>query len=351
MTIKKVTVSGNSYECGVQYGEAASDLIKDNIQNYKRLLKDRKDLSPEKAHKIALTYQSYIPTNYLEEMQGIAKGAKVNYEDILLLNCRSELLFSTDQEVQECTAFALMPKVTLNHKTYACQTWDFARCQRDNVVLLKIDNEVKIMMITEAGLIGGKGLNSHGLGLTLNALNTTGSDSGIPLHIRMRMILASKTLALAYQVAVTMPIPVSANLIISCKDGLALGLELTPKDVTLFYPDNGVLYHTNHLLSDKKRVIDNNKPFGNSFVRFANIRSLLEDASAIDLNMIKAILQDHRGHPNGICVHADETLPITKQHATNHAVIMDLDNIVIHYVHGNPCLSSYTTYTMEEISS
>ena len=351
MTIKRVTVSGNSYECGIQYGEAVSDLIKNNIQNYKRLIKDRKNLSPEKAHQIALTYQSSIPTNYLEEMQGIAKGAKVSYEDILLLNCRSELLFSPNEEVQECTAFALMPKVTRDHNTYACQTWDFARSQRDNVVLLEIDNEVRIMMITEAGLIGGKGLNDHGLGLTLNALNTTSSDTGIPLHIRMRMILASKTLALAYQVAVTTPIPVSANLIISCIDGLALGLELTPKDVSLFYPDHGVLYHTNHLLSDKSSVKDNNKPFGNSFVRYGNIRSLLEDANAIDLDMIKAILQDHRGHPNGLCVHADEKLPITKQHATNHAVIMDLNNLVIHYVHGNPCLSSYTTYAMKEISS
>lgn len=86
-------------------------------------------------------------------------------------------------------------------------------------------------------------------------------------------------------------------------------------------------------------------------MRYGNIRSLLEDANAIDLDMIKAILQDHRGHPNGLCVHADENLPITKQHATNHAVIMDLNNLVIHYVHGNPCLSSYTTYAMKEISS
>ncbi|MDD3924995.1 MAG: C45 family autoproteolytic acyltransferase/hydrolase [Erysipelotrichaceae bacterium] len=346
MTIKRIKVNGNNYECGFQYGKAASEMIRNNIDNYQCLIKDRKNILPEQAHRIALKYQTYIPTKYLEEMQGIADGAQVNFVDILLLNCRSELLFKDDQELQECTAFALMPKITSTHDAYACQTWDFARSQKDNVVLLEIDSDVKIMMITEAGLIGGKGLNSSGIGLTLNALNTNGKDMGVPLHVRMRMILTEKTLASAYQKAVNMPIPVSANLIISCKDGLALGLELTPNDFYIYYPEKGIIYHTNHIVSDSIDIIDKNRPFGNSFVRFANIKSLLEDASAIDLNMIKKILQDHRGHPNGICVHADESLPLIKQHGTNHAVIMDLTNLSIHYVHGNPCQDEYQVYSL-----
>ena len=182
------------------------------------------------------------------------------------------------------------------------------------------------MMVTEAGLIGGKGLNNYGIGLTLNALNTSNFNKGIPLHIRMRMVLTCKSLAMAYQQAVNMPITVSANLIISCKDGLALDLELTPKDFTVFYPEKGVIYHTNHLLTDKNHVKDNNKPFGSSFVRFSNIKSLLEDVSDVDIDTIKAILQDHRGYPNGICVHSDENLPFTKQYGTNHAVIMNLND-------------------------
>ena len=46
-----------------------------------------------------------------------------------------------------------------------------------------------MVIFTEAGIIGGKGVNSAGLGVTLNATSTGKGRVGVPLHLLYRAIL------------------------------------------------------------------------------------------------------------------------------------------------------------------
>ncbi|MEA5017610.1 MAG: C45 family peptidase [Erysipelotrichaceae bacterium] len=354
MKIPRIRVSGNAYDRGLSYGKQASELIIKNINNYHQLMQDRKNLSIEKSRMIALSYEDVIlacNSDYIDEIKGIAKGANVAYADVLLLNCRSEILFNTySDKANECTAITFLSSANSERTVYACQSWDFASSQKDNVVLLEIVQPNAIMMIVEAGMIGGKGLNTSGLGLTLNALNTDGGSSkGVPLHVRMRKILDSFSLDVAYQQAVTFPIPCACNLIISSKDGLALGIELTSKNTAVYYPNNGIIFHTNHLLNTDMNVRDLNKTSGSTFVRYASAKYMLEENKIWHLAMIKDIFKDHRGYPKSICVHADESLPTIKQLGTNHAIIMDLNKKIIYYAHGNPCQSNFIPLGFSDI--
>ena len=111
---------------------------------------------------------SALDPSFLDEMRGIAQGAGVRFEDILALNCRTEILPAeflgvpaTQEENKsspridsrplsaaqrqaasvfgegECTALALKPSASAEGNTWLAQNWDWIGTQRQALVLLK----------------------------------------------------------------------------------------------------------------------------------------------------------------------------------------------------------------------
>jgi len=133
----------------------------------------------------------------------------------------------------------------------------------------------------------------------------------------------------------------SATFILTHRDGLALGVELTPDDFDVILPNQGIITHTNHILSSRLKIKDNNRLTGSTFVRLCSINELIYHQPKINLSFLKQLLQDHRGYPNSICVHSDDTQPKMKQIATNQAIIMNLSDQIIYYTYGNPCENEF----------
>ncbi len=72
----------------------------------------------------------------------------------------------------------------------------FAKSQAENLISLKIKkkNGLNIQMITESGIIGKIGLNSEGVGCTLNALKARGfSYNKLPCHLALRTVMESSS--------------------------------------------------------------------------------------------------------------------------------------------------------------
>ena len=357
MLFKEVTLTGPSpYERGLQYGKACREEIAVSIQCYKDLFQSRKQLSWMQACSLAQRYLSAIRAsseNLLEEMQGIADGSGFLFDEILAINCRSELLHTPitadADEPQECTAFAFMAPATENGTVLAGQNWDFARLLRGAVVILRIPcGSTTLLMFAEAGMVGAMGVNSAGLCLTLNAMSTTSYGNGIPLRVRMRRILECSTLAAGYAEAVRGPIPAAANLIITHKDGLALELELDPAGINVLMPENGVLVHTNHFLGAFR---PSSKPSASasSYIRLQRMQQLFCGKTGLTANDIKAALQDHKGAPLSICRHSTNSGPYTvADSATNFGFIADLTNGTVELAAGNPCEVPFRTICIAE---
>jgi isopenicillin-N N-acyltransferase like protein len=162
-------------EQGLLYGQLCSAQILHSRNTYSRLFANC-GISWDQACDKALAMQAAISAldpSFLDEMQGIAQGAGVRYEDILALNCRSEILPAeflgppaTPEENKarqtvtthalaaaainpaqrkaaqvfgegECTALALMPGASSDGKTWLAQNWDWIGTQRQALVLLK----------------------------------------------------------------------------------------------------------------------------------------------------------------------------------------------------------------------
>ena len=90
-----VEIEGTPFEIGFQHGELFKDKILNSIQCYKEMFMDYSNLEWSRAKKLSTRFveviRDYNP-DYLEEIRGVAEGSGLDFEDILALNCRSELV-------------------------------------------------------------------------------------------------------------------------------------------------------------------------------------------------------------------------------------------------------------------
>lgn len=358
--IKVILLEGSPRECGLKYGSACAKEIGESIANYTALFMDRKGMSWENAIAAVSEFMPYIEaadSGYMEEMEGVAEGAGVRLEDIAVLNARTELLHTGvsmcagthPEECQECTAFSALPPATANGGVIIGQTWDFSYMQRNATVAVKrkgSGGKPDMLMFLEAGMIGGKGMNSCGIGLTLNALKIKHTGEGLPLHIRMRMILEASTMAQAYERATSGPVASAANLIITHRDGVALDLELDPESVEVLLPQDGLIVHTNHFIGPRQALRHGLAISGSTYIRLQRARQLLCASEKISVEYIEKVFCDHVGYPTSICAHPNKTDPEIKWNSTNFAVIMDLSNMEAYTACGNPCETGFQRMSM-----
>lgn len=349
--VTEVWVNGDSYERGVNYGKAAREAIGRCVSHYAVYIKSSTGMNWETACERAKIFEPAIRDfhpEYLEEMRGIADGAGVGYEEILAINCRSELYAMKQAGSQECTAFAVMPSASRDGHVLAGQNWDNNYGQRDCMVVVHIcqNNKPDILLFTEAGFIGGKGMNSQGISLTLNALETNFDNRGVPLHIKMRAALDAEHISKAYEALTKAPSAVGANLILTSGDGVALSAEITPDGVDAILPENGVIAHTNHLLSPvlQQKSPDNWRDWGSTFVRLCRLKELLRDRRDIDKEYLFRVMGDHGGYPYSICYHPEAEEPDICTMAGNYSLVMDTTQRAAYFCAGQPCEGDYKEY-------
>ena len=357
MMFKEVTLTGTPYERGLKYGQTCKEEIAISVRNYRDLFALRKKLTWEQAQQLSRRYLPAIRAldeAYIDEMQGIADGAGITFDEVLTINARTELLhtgLSADDLMQECTAFAAMAPTTKDDVVLAGQTWDFTLLQRQAVVIVRIPaegNRPGLLFFPEAGMIGGKGMNSAGLSLTLNALRTKEHGEGLPVHIRMRRILECTTLNQAYEHAVRGAMPSAANLMMTHKDGVALNVELDPSAIDVLLPQQGVLVHTNHFLGPKNLLIHDHVGSGSTYIRLQRAQQLFCDKHGLTMEDAQAAFRDHKGYPTSICAHpVNPATPVTiTQNATNFGLVMDLTHLEAWLAWGNPCENPFVKITV-----
>jgi isopenicillin-N N-acyltransferase like protein len=291
------------------------------------------------------TLQQHYP-DVLEEMKGLAEGANQDYEAIMVINARSELLVNKTRLTGEgCTGFGVLPEKS-GGSLYIGQNWDFPILQKDCVIVLEIEQpgKPKILMVTEAGIVGKIGLNEAGVGITMNAIIADALAPGTPLHIVMRGVLNSWSLNSALDKVVKSKTASAINFIIAQDGVTAVNMEIIPGDFDLSFPAGGFIAHTNHFLSERLlgKVKDIGREMGvDSFLRLDRARRLLAAAPQIGLPGLKQFQGDHYNYPTGICRHLDESDPMLI--ASIFSVVLDLTNKQMHLAPGQPCEHEYTT--------
>jgi isopenicillin-N N-acyltransferase like protein len=118
----EVNCSGSPQEVGIQHGSAAKPEINRCITFYQNLFQLKCRMDWEEVKRFALQYQPYLSQNwpqYISEMEGVAAGSGVKYEDILALNVRTEIAFGAFND--GCTAISWKGK----ESSFLAQNWDW----------------------------------------------------------------------------------------------------------------------------------------------------------------------------------------------------------------------------------
>ena len=360
----RIRVQGPPLDRGRQYGEGAASQIKRNIDIYKEMFAYYAGWDWEKTKSHARLFEPVISayrSRHLDEMRGIAEGAKVDYEDILALNVRTEIRnFAIAKRVpRECSSFVILPPIAEVGHTLIGQNWDWAVPVQDTVIVLEVDagDVPNFVTLVEAGLLAKTGMNANGIGMTTNSLYSNldiDASVGVPHHIILRTILESESYSDAIQAINGHIRASSANFTVAHRDGEFFNIEAAPGDFTkaiIHFPEEDYYAHTNHFITKDTDFIDMGIWHGpGSLVRNQRInRFLRTHQGKFSVSDLQNALADHFNFPNSVCGHPDPRDPVQEHYKTVASIIMDLKEATIWLAAGNPCDKKYEKYAFQKL--
>jgi len=312
-----IEISGRPYERGVGYGRAAGDRIKRSIALYTAQMSSM-GFSGDEVHAIVQDFmpsmERYAP-DLIEEMRGIAAGADCAFEEVALVNCRTEVVEigerrAKDREPKDgCTGVIVLPEASADGKLLHAQNWDWKPECVDTAIVLRIrrDDGPDILTFTEAGGVARSGFNAAGLAITANYLESDRDfgELGIPLPLIRRRFLECAHLADGIKVVATTRKSISNNMMLSTAEGFGIDFECAPDEAFALYPENGLLVHANHWIGSvpltklKEAGIDS---VPDSYYRDYRVRQHLRSkAGRITPDDVKEALFDDFASPYAVC--------------------------------------------------
>ncbi len=328
-----IDLKGSSADIGFEHGRILRERIIQTINWYKKIIprKESEILS------LATHFKSEIARfepNYCTEIESLAAGADVDPLWIYALNSRSEIM---NTFTNECTA------VFFKNTALLGQNWDWAQELEKLAVILRIKLEKKpaILMMSEPGIIGKIGLNSEGVGVCLNFLNSGQICKGVPVHIILRSILESPDLKKATKLIEPVKEGKSANILIGDAHGEYIDFEFANQQVYQSQDDSKVFLHTNHYLKNKELNSDLEK-LASSLARYEQALQMIPTVKESSLDDMKRILLDQTMSNLPIC-RPYVPDPDIGNVGTVCTIIMDLTSLKMHITLGNPLEAPFTS--------
>lgn len=358
MSFPVIVATGTPTEIGRSYGDQCRDLIGANLADYREKFAYA-GLTPDEVIRRGRLFQATtrrITPRIAAMLDGIADGAGVEAGEIYALNARSELMSGAGTAISECTALAVLGGRTATGHTALAQNWDWHPHQQPYTIVLATRDEEghEVLALTEAGMLAKTGLNSAGVGVTVNLLRTPldGGTDGVPYHVLLRYVLEQPTMSQALTVT-ALPRGASINLIVASSESLAVDLELAPGAVGRLGPEHGLIVHANHFVSDIGVTDEVLHMGGSSLYRDLRLRDVLTPAveqRSVSTADLEAALTDHAGLPLAVCRHLDTTVTDRQLWSlTVGSVIMDLNERRMLVSDGPACMAGYDELSLAKV--
>lgn len=315
-----VSVSGTPFERGQQYGAAVPSRIRRSIELYGDQLATFGYDEAGKSRLIgefAREIEAFGP-HYLEEMRGIAAGAGVAFEDIVMVNARTEVVAKArleknmpeEAELEDgCTGAVILPERSASGTLIHGQNWDWKAECAETAIVLRVcrDDGPDILTFVEAGGLARCGMNAAGVCITANYLESERDfrQAGVPLAIIRRKVLEQEHFAFAVKAVATTPKACSNNMMISTVKGFAIDFECAPDEAFPIYPADGLIVHANHWVSPI--ALSKLKDTGltsvpESVYRDWRVRKLLDEAGGkLTAGDLKTAFFDEFLSPHAVC--------------------------------------------------
>jgi isopenicillin-N N-acyltransferase-like protein len=324
LPIPLIEVSGEPEERGYAYGQAAADRVARSFDLYRDAM-EKRGVAWSDALAAARTFFDEITKlepAMADEIRGIADGSGVELEGIVVVNARSEIMHRLARNVAQsepqdgCTGIIVQPESAADRLLLHAQNWDWMLAARNTVIVLRVrDADHELLTFVEAGGLARCGLNSAGLALTGNSLriNTALPETGLPISLIRRKVLASRSFSEALSAIYRSPRGCANNMMLSHASGSAIDLETTPEEVFWLAPEDGLLIHANHFRSEAARakLFDAGVALGpDSLSRQLRVERLLRTKCGnIRMADVMSALLDTWGAPDGVLTLPQEESP------------------------------------------
>ena len=362
--MEKIVIQGDPYNRGLAYGSQAKEKIEKAIAIYSKQFESQKGVSWKRAIEFSKTFVKRIKEyddSIIDELNGMAKGSGREFEEILIINIRTELLMGSKKLDGECTSLCALPEATAGKKTLLAQNWDYPFWAMDHVFLLEIKRKhgPDILTMVEAGQFARMGMNSAGMGICNNFIECEEDGSamdttGIPTTFIRRKALEQENYANLIGKIIHSPRSFSGNYLVASaqQGGYAIDIEATPSTAYFIHPKDGLVTHSNHINGAGPHYVGTmRKGVENSIFRDRRVdRELRKKLGNIELDDIKHALSDHFSYPSSVCRHYNHKKTLAEmtfgeQVQTNASLIMDLDERTLWLAEGPPCQTIYKKYS------
>lgn len=350
-----IKVSGSHREIGRQIGEAFPYKVRHGIEDARKLLADAYDSLELTWEGAQIQARKYLPfaqeryPQYVEEMMGIAEGAGVSFEDLVVLNAM-EAVTSDALHLTRCTSFAVSGERTVDGHVLAGHNEDWLPEDEDDVFVMHAtpEHEPPFLAINYGGLLPNIGFNAYGLAQLCDSVYPNDSRIGIPRVIVSRAVLAAPTPAEAIKLMLAPHRAAGYNHLLVHESGEMYNVEVSARRFEIVYGESGCLAHTNHYLTpNMQQVEEEPDELISSRVRYFRAERLLKRVQKHSVKSMQAILKDHVNYPNSICNHAVDIEEPLDREKTITSILIDLTAREMHIAWGNPCENPYHIYHLE----
>lgn len=289
---------------GLMHGETFREAIAELAEIRRELMRQKNPgLSPLKI--AALASEQWTETlrfdqPLAEELSGIADGAKLPLEELIVLNNYTDFrdIFIPDEG---CSV------VYVNHdRPIAGQTWDMHRSAKNYACCLHIpagESQPEQVVFSLVGCVGLMGYSARGLAIEVNNINTSGARAGVVWPVLVRKLLRQTHLAAMRELLLAAPVTSGHTyLLASAKEAEFWEVmpDLAEKVSQIALPERGHLFHTNHCLAPAAKFRELPAAVNSTtHIRFGLLEKKIGNVRTFD--DVHALLNDHENYPKSIC--------------------------------------------------
>ncbi len=200
--IPLVRVKGTHRQIGQQIGESVVEQIRHSIESAKSLIDSTYPTIGLNWDGALIQARKYLPfaqeryPAYVDEIQGMAEGAGVTFDDLTVVNAMEAVTMDA-LHLTKCTSMAVNEDRTSDGHVLVAHNEDWIPEDERDVYLVHAEpnDEPPFLAMTYGGLIPNIGFNAYGIAQCCDSVYPTDSRIGIPRVIVSRAVLGAQTLA------------------------------------------------------------------------------------------------------------------------------------------------------------
>ena len=163
-----------------------------------------------------------------------------------------------------------------------------------------------------------------------------------------KMKTPTRQIASAVKISVASATSHLMAVLLASGEGDSVNVEAIPDDLSVLYPEKGIIARANHFQTDRFKSGDLMVTLApDSFVRSQRLLTLMtQHYGKLSVDVMKELMQDHNDYPDSVCRHGDKTFPPDQQRKSNATIISNLSEKKTYIAWGNPCQNEFTEYKL-----